>query len=460
MITDLIRDKKILILGFGREGKSSYKYLTNNFKDLKIGIADYNDVSGSELLQDGDVVVHSGGDYLKKIDDYDLVLKSPGISLDEDFVATAKPLISSQVDLFLQEYHQQIVGVTGTKGKSTTATLVYHLLRDCGKKTLFAGNIGVPVFDIIDKIETDTIVVLELSCHQLQYVHKSPHISIFLNVFPEHLDYYKDFSTYKKAKLNISKFQKEGDFTIYPKELNGSFEGLGKFIPYGVNDKQQFVLDYKLEGLERVFRFDRSRIKLPGAHNLFNIGAACVALDIISDESCTEIVNSLYTFKGLKHRLEFVGSFNGLRFYNDSISTIPETTIAALRCFANRIDTLILGGYDRGVNCHKLAEEIKRSEINNIIFIPETGRIVYEELLLIGFHEIEDARSAKWIGCQGREIRCFFCDDYEKVVNYSYQYGSADGICLLSPAASSYNMFRDFEERGELFVSLVKKYGK
>jgi len=455
----LLANKKILILGFGREGKSSYKYLTNNFKDLKIGIADYNDVSGSELLQNEDVVVHSGDNYLKKIDDYDLVLKSPGISLDEDFVTAAKPLISSQVDLFLQEYRQQVIGITGTKGKSTTAALIYHLLRDCGKNTLLAGNIGVPVFDIIDEIKTDTIIVLELSCHQLQYIHTSPHISVFLNVFPEHLDYYKNFSVYKKAKLNISKFQKKSDFTIYPKELNVFFEGLGKLIPYGVNNKQQFVLDYKLEGLEKISRFDRSRIKLPGAHNLFNIGAACVVLNLIRGKNCTEIANSLYSFKGLKHRLEFVGSYNGIKFYNDSISTIPETTIAALRYFTNRVDTLILGGYDRGVNYHKLAEEIKRSEINNIIFIPETGKVIYDELLLTGFHKIEDDGSGKWISCQGRNIRCFFDDNYEKIVNYCYQYGSVDGICLFSPAASSYNMFKDFEERGKLFVSLVKKMG-
>jgi len=448
---------KVLILGFGREGRSSYMYLKSHYPAIEIGIADQRNVSQDEIFEGTTLTVHHGDNYLEQINDYDLVLKSPGISLAADFVAALTAVISSQIDLFLQTFHNKTIGITGTKGKSTTAALVYHLLKKSGKKALLAGNIGVPVFDVIEKIEAETTVVLELSCHQLQYIQRSPHIAILLNIFPEHLDYYKDFTAYKQAKLNVFKYQDDDDIAIMPEVENLPFSGPARSIPYRINSRGEDVtIQYDdFAGKEQLLYFDRKQITLPGEHNLSNIGAACLAAVMSVSLSNKDLAKALYSFSGLKHRLEFVGEFNKVTFYNDSISTIPETTIAALRCFQNKVDSLILGGFNRGVDYLKLVEEINMSDIENLCLMPETGMIVYNGLLAAGFCDHDG-----WLICGDRNIRVIFEDDMERLVANVFNVTAKGGICLLSPAAASYNQFKNFEERGEVFVAAVKKMGK
>ena len=221
MINELLKflkEKKILILGFGIEGISSYNFLRNNFKDMKIFISDKKSTLLEEypyLIEDQNVEVSMGEEYLNGIENYDLILKTPGISLKDIDISMFKEKITSQLELFLEFMEVFSIGITGTKGKSTTSSLIYKVLKEQGEKVFLLGNIGEPIFNRIEEITKESIVVLELSSHSLEYVKKSPNIAILLNIYEEHLDYYKSIEKYIEAKFNIVKFQNEEDFFIY-----------------------------------------------------------------------------------------------------------------------------------------------------------------------------------------------------------------------------------------------------
>ena len=212
-----LRGKRILILGFGREGKSSLAFIKKYLPHAIVGIADKNESAFKDLninpdnpVTPNNPKIYFGDNYFDAVNDYDIVLKTPGISLLGKNIDLSK--ITSQTDLFLEEFHSQIIGITGTKGKSTTSTLIYHLLKESGRDAILAGNIGIPIFDIIERITNKSIIVFELSAHQLQFIHRSPHIGILLNVFEEHLDHFGTFETYRSAKLNIIKKMGEKDW--------------------------------------------------------------------------------------------------------------------------------------------------------------------------------------------------------------------------------------------------------
>ena len=206
-LLNYLENKKILILGYGLEGESSYRFLRNHFPEKNLFIADKNMNllnSKIELVEDPYVEVSLGENYLNGIEEYDLILKAPGISLKDVDISKYKEKIISQLQLFLEFIDVYTIGVTGTKGKSTTSSLIYKVLLDQGKDTFLLGNIGEPIFNDIDYIKEDSIVVLELSSHALEYVTKSPNIAVLLDIFEEHLDHYKTFEKYVESKFNVA----------------------------------------------------------------------------------------------------------------------------------------------------------------------------------------------------------------------------------------------------------------
>lgn len=392
-IADFLRGKKILILGFGREGKSSYEFLRQNLPEQKVVIADREQVE----INDCNVRVVWGDNYLDGLEEYDVILKSPGISLRDIDTAEFEDKIYSQLELFLENFDGMTVGVTGTKGKSTTSSLIYEMISDQNREVLLLGNIGVPIFDKLTEIKRDTIVVLEMSSHQLQYARRSPKIAVLTNVFPEHLDYYRDFDEYKKAKENIWRYQKPGDVVIRGDEV----------VVQHVDTK------------------------LIGDFNQVNIACALeVAKALGLDLGRAKRVAKEY--EGLKHRLEFVGEFGSVKYYDNAIATIPEATIAAITAIGD-VDTVIVGGMDRGVDQAKLVEFLQSGVVRNVIGLPETGWTVVEQLA--------DAKKVSTM-CEAVEIA--------KMVT---EKGMS---CLLSPAAASYNAYRNFEEKGDEFQRLVR----
>ncbi|MCK4979470.1 MAG: UDP-N-acetylmuramoyl-L-alanine--D-glutamate ligase, partial [Candidatus Delongbacteria bacterium] len=372
-------DKNILILGYGKEGMSSFKFISNNFSPKSITIYDKRDIS--ESFKVDNVKLYHSIEPENIEGDFDIVLKSPGIPLSDKFLSKFGGIISSQTDIFLKEFGDITIGITGTKGKSTTATLTHKMLLDSGKHALLGGNIGVPCFDLISEVKESTVVVLELSSHQLQFIKKAPRISVLLNIYPEHLDYYNDFDGYKNAKLNILGIGNE--FAIYPAKEFAELKTNSKQIPFTIETKDPIAkISYDNKDIE----LDTNNIKLKGSHNLYNIASAAIA-SILSGCDKNKIIESIYSFKGLEHRLEYCGKIRDIHFYNDSISTIPQTTIAALRTFDNKVGSLILGGFFRGkeITFSELIEEIVNSEIDNIFFLPETGIMIFEDLLQAGY---------------------------------------------------------------------------
>ena len=415
-----LRGKRILILGFGREGKSSLAFIKKYLPHAIIGVADKN----AEVLKDlGDnVAVYSGDNYFDAVNDYDIVLKTPGITLLGKDIDLTK--ITSQTDLFLEEFNSQIIGVTGTKGKSTTSTLIYHLLKESGKDAILAGNIGIPIFDIIEQIDKKSIIVFELSAHQLQFIHRSPHIGILLNVFEEHLDHFGTFEAYRDAKLNIIRKMGETDWAVTNDEF--CYEA----------DK---IMLHSLSYHYYDFGVNWDEVPLKGDHNRLNIKAALCAIYAFGIP-VDEVLPHLYTFKPLEHRQELVGTFGGVTFYNDSISTIPQATIAALQTIKN-VTFLLLGGFDREIDYSPLIGFLTHNPVKHILYTGKAGNRMCEMLKVAGY--------------QG-DIKNF--KDLNEAFEIIRSLSENGDVCLLSPAAASYDQYRNFEERGRLFKALSREF--
>lgn len=394
-IIDKLTDKRILIFGYGREGKSTENYIKAhvNYRSLDIFEGDKKDIDESK---------------------YDLIIKSPGIVMLEE-----NPKYTSQTELFLNEFSFRTVGVTGTKGKSTTSSMLAHTLNTCGKNAILLGNIGKPCFDMIDEISDDTIIVFELSCHQLLHIEKAPHISVFLNLFEEHLDYYGSMDKYFAAKANIISHQ-NGEDVAY----------LGENVPEISSLSRKHAICEAKQDFE---------LAIPGKHNELN--AEFVYRIAVDEFGCEPdmVLQGLKTFKGLPHRLEFFDCVRGIRFYDDSISTIPEAAISAVESI-EKVGTVILGGMDRGIDYDILVDYIKKTPEVSFIMAYATGERIYEET--------------------------FQCSNVSRVEDLAAAVKEAFGITeegmavVLSPAAPSYGYFKNFEDRGECFKSLVRGYSE
>lgn len=407
----LLKPHKIAILGYGREGQSTHKLIKELLPKKEVLIADDKSPLANCTLQD---------ECLKSCT---LYIKTPGISMKK-LQGLDREKITSQTDIFLQLYSNQTIGITGTKGKSTTSNLVYKILLDQGFDVLLAGNIGVPLLDIISNIKENTIIVAELSAHQLQFIHTSPKVSILLNLFEEHLDHFDSYEQYKESKYNIATKQTKQGVFIFNKDSK-EIKALLEKTP--------------LQSRQKPFSKEEATIEanyLKGEHNQMNILSAILASQVFGAKK-EEAETTAKNFQPLAHRLEYVGEKNGVVYYNDSISTIPQATIEALKAL-KKVQTLILGGMDRGIDYSPLVEQIGEFEVKNIAFVGQAGRRMHKEMK-------EKANN----------YNCLLSDDYKEIVSWCKANTQKEKICLLSPAASSYDMFTNFEHRGEVFKQLI-----
>ena len=442
MINDLIqyfKDKKILILGFGREGQSTYKLIRKYLKEQKLYIADKKE--NCEVLKlDNNISFISGENYLKNLEDYDIIMKSPGISLSKLDTKDFSYKIKSQLELLLEFFKVFTIGITGTKGKSTTSSLIYKILRDQNVKSMLLGNIGVPVFDYIDTIEEDMTLVLEMSSHQLEYMELSPNIAILLNVYEEHLDYYKSFEKYIEAKCNIFKHQIKTDYFLYNSDNNilkniikDTTQNTYKVSLKEINGSDIYLNEDKIYCDNKPIYDTNEKRNLLGDYNLNNIMFALGVSEILGLD-IKRTIKSINEFKTLEHRLEFVGEYDKVLYYDNSIGTVPMATIEAVKAL-KIVDTLIIGGMDRGIDYKEFIEYLNNSNIRNIICMPKTG------------HDI--AKSLK-------EENTYIVETLEEAVCTAKKVTKKGKICLLSPAAASYGFFKNFEEKGDLYKKLVK----
>ncbi len=440
-----IKGKRVLLLGYGREGQSTWRVLKKlgTFRSLDIA-----DMRAPEKLPCEGTVWYSGPDYQSHMDDYDVVFKSPGIVLErreEEY----RCQILSQTEVFFQCFRDQIIGITGTKGKSTVTTLLYHLFREAGMDTLLAGNIGIPALDHMEEITPDTKIVFELSCHQLEYMTVSPHIGILVNIHEEHLDHYGTMEKYVEAKRHIFTNQRKEDILICNMQcLPEPGSCPSRLVTAGV-DCIQADVDVSEEENGPVIHYGGHSLPIPadeirllGHHNHFDIGVAyavCRMMGMDDEIFC----RGLKTYEPLPHRLQYVGEKHGVSYYDDSISTICETTIQALETLKNA-DAVLIGGMDRGIDYRELIDYLSLSPVPHIVLMEATGKRIYEEI------------SQFYSDFRGKD-RLVLTEHLEQAVEAASRLCRPGSSCVLSPAAASYGIFSNFEERGRVFSRLVSE---
>ena len=450
-LISFFENKKVLILGFGREGRTTYEFLKDKVPSARITVADAKEQTLSSVSPCGCVSFEPldcdtvfGEHYMDRLGDFDVIMKSPGIPILKDYGEQTESRITSQTDLFLRYCPATVIGVTGTKGKSTTSSLIYHILKKCGRRTRLVGNIGVPVFSDMGNIRPDTVVVYELSCHQLQYVKASPNIAVLLNVYSDHLDHYRSFEEYRDAKFNIFRYQNENDTLIVNSECENidvsMFEGAKQHVVFA-NDKKGCGADEKyMYVCGEAIPLERVKTTLIGKHNLYNISVALTAAVTVG-VPLGEAIDAVADFKGLEHRLELFATIDGVRWFNDSISTIPEAAINAVEGIGD-VKTLILGGMDRGVPYGELEKYIASGKVENVILSYGSGKRILDEISPLepkcNIYEAEDIYEA--------------ADKAKKITK--------SGSVLFSPAAASYGYFKNFEDRGSKFKEYVLKGAK
>ena len=380
------------------------------------------------------------------MDDYDVVFKSPGIVLERP-ENEYRCSILSQTEVFFQCFRDQIIGITGTKGKSTVTTLLYHLLKQAGMDALLVGNIGIPALDHMEEVKPDTRIVFELSCHQLEYMTVSPHIGILVNIHEEHLDHYGTMEKYVEAKHHIFKNQRPDDILIcnvqcLPEEgtcpsglIRAGMDGSGKELDV-VQEQDGTWVHFR----GKSFCIPTDEIKLLGQHNYFDIGVAYGVCSILGMDDQV-FARGLKTYEPLPHRLQYIGEREGVKYYDDSISTICDTTIQALKTLKDT-DTVLIGGMDRGIDYRELIEYLSDCQVPHIILMEATGKRIYQEI-------------HKYYPEFKNRARLILAEHLEDGVKRARQITRPGTSCVLSPAAASYGIFRNFEERGETFSRLV-----
>lgn len=429
---------KIGIVGFGREGKNALEYWGQKAHEFFV----YDKDESITLPQA--CTPRLGNSYKELLitdsDNLDLIVRSPGIPL-WDIVDTLKAPITTITKEFFDLCPCPIIGVTGTKGKGTTSTLMYEILKKEGKDVYLVGNIGTPALSILPKLTKDSVVVYELSSFQLYDLHKSPHIAVCLLVTEDHLDWHKDKDQYEMSKGSIFKYQKENDIAVWYTEnkVSKQLSELSKAssrIPYGDKGIAKVIDGYFVYGNEKIC--PTSDTKLPGVHNEQNICAAIAATwGLASKESIIDVIK---TWTGLPYHIETVGTHRGITFINDSFSTNPTATEVAIASMAQPT-TLLIGGVDRGLHLEPFATAIKKStHISHVIcFGQERERI--KEILL--------NNNIPCVTIEG-SLLDVFCEALT-------QTKEGENI-LFSPGAPSFDMFTNYEERGRAFNDLVAQY--
>lgn len=439
--------KRCAILGFGREGRIWLSLLQRLDCCAEIAVADMKpqDIPGVTGIY--------GEDYLDRARGYDLLLQSPGVIIKDRLTHQEKEKILTQTELLLRLRPCHIVGITGTKGKSTTSSLTYHFLSACGYKTMLIGNIGVPPLECIEEMTPDTVAVCEMSCHQLEFARHSPEVAVLLNIFPEHLDHYVSLEAYAAAKRNIYLHQLLGDTSILnietiPDEIctnaecgnapncNNSGYRKSRLLTIGC---ERPAMAFTENGA--IFLPDGREIpaadihtQLRGRHNVYNILAALMAANAAGAD-IDRCLASLPEFRGLEHRLEYVDTINGVEYINDSICTIPEAAVAAVQAFPDGADCVILGGMERNIPYEKLADFLNTGAVKNVILLPDSGYrigslITSADVNRVEVHDLPEAVSTAAKLAKKRVILC--------------------------PAAASYGFYKNFEERGKHFKQLVE----
>lgn len=453
LFKDYINNKRIAVVGLGVSNVPMMKFL----KELGATIigCDGKDEGefDKELLsyfKDNTEAMYLGDDYLSHFDGVDIILKTPGIRPDKaEFVSAVKSgaVLTSEMEMFFGVCPCKIVAVTGSDGKTTTTTLISKILSKAGYGVHIGGNIGNPLLHSVETISPEDVVVVELSSFQLMNMKYSADISVITNLSPNHLDYHTDYDEYCDAKKNIFLHQTtDGKLIVNMENERANLCGneakgsVLKFSLKNVSPDGAYLKDGKIYFNDE-YIMDASDIKLPGIHNIDNYLAAITAVYHMVDKEDIRFVAR--NFEGVKHRLEFVREYRGIRFYNDSIASSPSRTIAGLKSFDKKV-ILIAGGKDKGIPYDEIGKPIC-DNVKALVLIGATSQKIKKAVL----DNISDEASLPIVQA----------DTYQNAVKYALSMGREGDIILLSPASTSFDMFKNFEERGNLFKSIVMGLG-
>lgn len=445
-----MNERNVTVIGIGISNLPLIKYL------VKLGarVTACDKRTKNELgenyneLQKLGVSFSLGKDYLKNLSG-DVIFKTPGMRFDVPEILRAKEngsIITSEMEVFFDLCPSHIIAVTGSDGKTTTTTLIHKMMTKSGYKTWLGGNIGNPLLTDVENMEKDDWVILELSSFQLHTMRKSPEIAVITNISPNHLDMHKDYQEYIDAKKNIMLYQNSGDMLIVNAE-NDVTSKIGKEAKGEVRYfSRQNKADVYLENGE-IKRGDEtvlniSDIKIPGMHNVENYMTAIAATWGLVENSV--IVDVAKTFGGVEHRIELVRTFENVRYYNSSIDSSPNRTINTLRVFPEKV-IMIGGGKDKGIPYDEIGPSLVE-HVKVLILIGATSDKIQEAL------DMEIKKTGK-----GNDIEVIRAHSYEEAVNSARSKAVNGDVVILTPASTSFDMFKNFEERGNLFKKLVNE---
>lgn len=442
-------NKKILVLGLAKSGFAVAKLLKKMGSDVTVVDSNplENNVEAKDLIDAGFKVITGSNDASLIDDSFDYMVKNPGIVYENDLVQAAEKLnipVITEPEIAYSYSDATMVAVTGTNGKTTVTTLIQLMLKHSPvfKKSYYAGNIGIPISDVIQQATKDDVIVTELSSFQLQgTIDLHPHVAVLNNIYSTHLDFHKTRANYIKAKMHITKNQTENDYFVVnwntEEWRNLAKQSKAQILPFSDNqelDHGAYVKDDIIYcNGEKIMNTDE--IQIPGEHNVQNALAA-ISVAKLYDVKNEDIIEVLSAFRGVKHRIQYVDTFGGHKFYNDSKATNVEATIVALTAFKNPI-TLIAGGLDRGNGFDELIPALK-GKVNNLVVYGETADKV-----------IESAEKA----AVGNIVKV---NNLTEAVPEAYKQSDDGDVILLSPAAASWDQFHTFEERGDQFIKEVE----
>lgn len=449
-----LKNRKVAVIGLGVSNIPLLEYLYN----LSAKVTVFDDRKMEEIPKDTlDKITQYtfefsyGEDNLSKLVGFDIIFRSPScMPTKTELVEEEKrgAIVTSEIELLMQMAPCKIIGITGSDGKTTTTSLIYEIVKKAGYTAYLGGNIGNPLFTKLKDIKKEDVIVLELSSFQLMNIDLSPDISVITNVSPNHLNIHSSYEEYIEAKKNIFRYQDEKGILVlnYDNDITRECKNQanGKVVYFSSKEKldngiivDQDVIKECEDRLRRHIVAGKD-IHLRGIHNYENIAAAVAATKSFVDTDI--IINVVKNFKGVAHRIEFVREINGVKWYNDSIGTSPSRTMAGLHSFEEDI-ILIAGGYDKNLDYESLAKPIIE-KVKGLILIGQTSEKIYEAV-------------TKELEIQNKELDIYQCNEFSQIIEVANKIAKPGQIVLFSPASASFDLFKNFEERGNTFKELV-----
>ncbi len=449
-----LKNRRVAVIGLGVSNLPLLEYLYN----LSSKVTVFDDRTMEQIPKEvmNKITTYGfefsfGENNLSKLVGFDLIFRSPScMPTKKELVEEAKrgAIVTSEIEMLMEMAPCKIIGVTGSDGKTTTTSLIYEIAKKAGYNAYLGGNIGYPLFTKLEQMQEDDIIVLELSSFQLMNMTVSPDISVITNVSPNHLNIHKDYEEYIEAKKNIFKNQKEDGILVlnYDNEITRECkkEANGKVIYFSSKEKLDngIIVDNEVikecEDRLRKHIINTKEIHLRGMHNYENVSAAIAATKSFVDMDT--IVEAVKNFKGVSHRIELIRELDGVKWYNDSIGTSPTRTMAGLKSFEEEI-VLIAGGYDKHLEYEPLAKPIV-DKVKALILIGQTSVKIREAV-------------EKELQSQGKQLDIYQCNEFPQIVEVAREVAKSGQVVLFSPASASFDLFKNFEERGNTFKKLV-----